>query len=478
MSNFGVTLSSGVSDWQIFQQRDGKANLVLEGTWSWSPEWTWGSEMKDPAVMARVVDEETGMQVIPWTKLPTTVDGVFKGTLHNVPAGGLYRIETTLTYAALEDDFAWAGRGDMRHHVGVGDVYAIAGQSNAAGYAKDIGLDPLELGVHLFRANGQWTLASHPFNDGTGSIFTPNLEAGNAAHSPYLSFGRHVKKSAGYPIGLIAGALGGSPISAWNPEEDGLLYRNLLAMIKTQGSNGIRGVLWYQGCADAFPDPCLSYLERFTKLVEGLRRDLGQPDLPFFTVQLNRWISSGSTPEGDRAWGILREAQRQAAHQIPNVYIVPANDGRLSDFVHNNVASNLAVGERLARQVVRHFHGGKLPCFAPEIEEARKIAENQIELTFQNVIGTLYLFEGDARFGRAQVHPRYTPFTVEDEEGHVPLTEWKATKPNAVLITTARPLVGKAQIHGAHQANPADYLPMDPDSQLPMLSFYGVEVTS
>jgi sialate O-acetylesterase len=45
-----------------------------------------------------------------------------------------------------------------------------------------------------------------------------------------------------------------------------------------------------------------------------------------------------------------------------------------------------------------------------------------------------------------------------------------------ILVTTARPVAERTRLHGAHQANPSDYLPMDTDSQLPMLSFYGVEV--
>jgi hypothetical protein len=380
--------------------------------------------------------------------------------------------------AELEDDYRWGGRGDMRHHIGVGDVFLIAGQSNATGYAKDLGIDPLELGVHVFRANGKWTLATHPLNDGTDSVFPANMEPANPAHSPYLLFAKRVKKAVGYPIGLVAGAFGGSSLSAWNPVEDGVLYRNVLAMIQMQGMGQIRGVLWHQGCADARPSLCDSYLDRFTSFVNALRKDLNQPELPFFTVQLNRLISGCPTQEEDRAWGIVREAQRQAAHSIPHVYVTPSNDGRLSDFVHNGTAANLAIGERMARQVLQHLHAGKLPCFAPEIRCARKIAGDQIELMFNNVVGTLYLFEGDARYGRTPVSSRYSPFSVEDEAGTNPIKECMPLAKESILVTTSRPLVGRTKIHGAHQANPADYLPTDIESQLPMLSFYGVNVTT
>ena len=469
MSVPGVSIKSGVSDWQIVQQHDGKADLKLKG------EWSWPSALREPSVVARVVDEETGMPVLPWTSL-MTADGSFEGTLSGVPAGGLYRIETSLLNADLEDDFQWAGRGDMRHHVGVGDIYLIAGQSNAAGFAKDLAADPPELGVHLFRANGQWTLATHPLNDGTGSIFHENLEPVNAGHSPFLLFAKHIKKAAGYPIGLVAGAFGGSPHSAWNPDESGTLYRNALAMIQTQGTGGVRGILWYQGCADASPSLCSSYFDRFTNVANSFRRDLDQPELPFFTVQLNRWISSGSLPEDDRAWGLLREAQRQAARKIPHVFIIPANDGRLSDFVHNSAAAKLVIGERLARQAARHFHGGKLPCFAPEIALARKQGETQIDLSFSNVTGKLYLFEGDARFCRTPVSRRYNPFTVEDVEGGNPVTDWATSGRDHIVLTTARAIADQAKVHGAFEANPAEYLPVDSATHLPMLSFYGTEV--
>lgn len=42
--------------------------------------------------------------------------------------GGLYRIETCMNHAETNGAIEWATRGDMIHHVGVGDLYVIAGQ--------------------------------------------------------------------------------------------------------------------------------------------------------------------------------------------------------------------------------------------------------------------------------------------------------------------------------------------------------------
>ena len=76
----------------------------------------------------------TGESVVPWTECTVLDSENWTITFPQVPAGGLYRIETYMDYEG------WDGlsctRGDMVHNVGVGDVFVIAGQSNAAGRAK------------------------------------------------------------------------------------------------------------------------------------------------------------------------------------------------------------------------------------------------------------------------------------------------------------------------------------------------------
>ena len=81
----------------------------------------------------------------------------------DVPAGGLYRVETYMEYEGW--DGLSSTRGDMVHNIGVGDVFVAAGQSNAAGRAKDPIEDGPELGVHLLRPSGRWDLATHPLGE-------------------------------------------------------------------------------------------------------------------------------------------------------------------------------------------------------------------------------------------------------------------------------------------------------------------------
>ena len=152
----GVVIKRGASPWQIFQQNEqGFAIIRLSGTahrvrqsfelpleFSAVPE---GSI----TVKARIALESSGESVCPWTVCRTEADGRWSVTFDCVPAGGLYRVETYMEYQGW--DGLSSTRGDMIHNIGVGDVFVVAGQSNAAGRAKNPVEDAPELGVHLLR---------------------------------------------------------------------------------------------------------------------------------------------------------------------------------------------------------------------------------------------------------------------------------------------------------------------------------------
>lgn len=55
-----------------------------------------------------------------------------------------------------------------------------------------------------------------------------------------------------------------------------------------------KAVLWYQGEAEGYEDSAQTYLERFAAFVRHTRAALGQPELPFLTVQLNRCMEGPS----------------------------------------------------------------------------------------------------------------------------------------------------------------------------------------
>lgn len=452
----GVILEKGPADWQILQQQDGRAELETAGSWSLKTG-------TGPAeVYARVVLEDSGETVVPWTLCGSDGQGRWKSRL-SVPAGGLYRLETCLNHGGA--GIEWSDRGDMIRHLGVGDNFVIAGQSNASGFGRDAAYDPPELGVHLLKNDGCWDIAAHPFSDSTRSVHEINTERINAASSPCLSFGKRLKRKLGYPIGLIQTSLGGSPLSRWNPAEDGDLYRNMLDVIASQGGR-VRGILWYQGGGDAEADKCDTYLERFRHFVESLRKDLNDEDLPLLTIQENR----DTRPFDAQAhvwYAKIREAQRRAAGLIPHVFVTSALDCALSDLVHNSAASNIALGERLAGLALGALYGERRYCEAPDADAARLTGRRTVTLTFRHVYDRLYCFEAG---------PRDLAFHIEDGAGEAGIAAYAVQGGNSLVFTLERELQGKAWIHGAHDRNPKGIIPVDAASHIPMLAFYGLEI--
>ncbi len=466
--DFGVTITAGAKPWQIFQQgADGTAAIHLTGMYHLvhlSPELPLAFENvahRKTTVKARVASESTSESVIAWQEATVLDDERWEITFSHVPAGGLYRIETYMDYEG------WDGlsctRGDMVHNIGVGDVFVIAGQSNAAGRAKNPVADEPELGIHVLRSDAEWDLATHPLGETTNAVHVGHYENHNPGHSPWLHFAKILKRSLGYPIGLVPCAYGGAPLRWWNPEENGALFDNMLAMLKDYSLHP-KAMLWYQGEAEGYENAADTYLERFTAFVHHAREALDRPDLPVLTVQLNRCVENPSEAL-DRQWGMVREAQRQAWHTIPHVTVVPAADVAMYDFIHNSSEGNLVIGERCARAALAECYGRAVDWMAPEPDAVILAASDTVRLHFSRIRNWLNPFG---------VPAECLPFEAEDDKGLVKPIAYD-TGNDSLTITFARPLGEKARLHGAWRMNPGMAIPSD-CMRMPMLSFYGVPI--
>ena len=472
---FGVTIESGLSDWQIIQQDgQGFGHVTLNGYWQSDASGGPGT------VEVRVVAQDTGVIAsgdTDWQRATTNLDGTWQITLDRIPAGGLYRIETHLRTSDTAAE--WSVRGDMRHCVGVGDVWVIAGQSNSAGYGRGAYFDPPELGVHLFRNSAHWSLATHPMNDSTDTAHSVNRENGNPAHSPYLHFGRVLKQTLGYPIGLVQTALGGSPLSRWNPSERATdannggnvgadLFDNMTACVQNAGGS-VRGVLWYQGESDTSAELSPTYEARFVAAVQAWRAALNDANLPVITVQLNRVFQKFPTPseaeQAHRGWSVVREAQRAVPHKLSGVMVVPALDLPLSDLIHISPAGNMLLGERMARAALGAVHGRTASYLAPDVQSAVREAQGtRVRLQFANVTSRIDTIDLTGH-----------GFVVEDAQGQTPIIDVTYPGDATVVLVLARALCDVAKVHGAYGFNPPT-TPVDMDRVLPMLGFHGVPV--
>lgn len=481
---WGAFIGAGPADWQVLQQ-DGGGRARIEASGRWAPKESMGLlGAAGGTVELRLVREDSGAPVnagLDWRAAETGADGTWSGALPAVPAGGPYRLETRFNPKGNKLG-EWSLRGDTRHFLGVGDVWLIAGQSNASGYGRSPADDGPELGLHMLRQNGTWALAAHPLNDGTGTVFPASRENYNTGHSPFLHFARALKRELGYPIGLVPCALGGSPLEAWHPDT-GPLFANLKAMVAkaspvsrtaqaghAQAGGRIKGMLWYQGETDAEPGKAHDYLERFLASAAGWRKGLGQSDLPILTVQLARYRSDKPGME-DREWSQVREAQRQAALRADGILVVPALDLPLDDTIHLGTAGNLTLGARLARCALEGVYasgrstGGDASASgwrAPDLIECALEDGQVIRLRFAPVRSRL-----------ESLDPKASPYRVEDADGPLAIDKILYFHRDSVKLFLAKAPRGAVRVSGGYGENP-DTLPLDVERQLPVLAFHGV----
>jgi sialate O-acetylesterase len=286
-------------------------------------------------------------------------------------------------------------------------------------------------------------------------------------------FARDLRKELKVPVGIISSAYGGTPAESWTPEEtlaaDPRLspalekrknypaeYPKLLAEYEQKrpayeasvaaakaagtkppaklnppqpvGNNPylatvlwnsmispllpcpIRGVIWYQGEANAKRAEKYEHLlgsmieawrnrwaSRARESVRGLDRFRwwlhswrASPDFPFLIVQL---ADFNNDPEGSAgtSWARLRDAQTAVADKVPRCGVAVTLG--LGDAEDIHPQRKLEVGQRLAKLARKVAYGQNIPSSGPVLQNARS-AGKEMEVTFQSVHGSLRTVDG------------------------------------------------------------------------------------
>ncbi len=397
-----------------------------------------------------VTHEESGAPVCPPAHLAIENDA-FSCAL-SIPVGGPYLMDICIYDE--ENGYFEKLHGACRRHFFVGDVYLIAGQSNAAGKAGGILHESMELGVMLLRDLRTWDIASAPFSDYDDS-----------KNNMFLHFAKIIKKETGRPVGLIPAAMGGAPLARFLEDERGDLYKKMMAALKKYDI-APKAVLWYQGCSDAGGGrETDEYLERFGKFVQNLRRDLQNEQLPFYTFQLNRIIRPEENPKLARGYDQIREAQRRVGERISGVTVFPTVDGfSMSDFIHASRTSLASYAERLSAAVLHDIYGKGLGVSVPNIASA-ELFGTEIALTFSGVSSYLYDFYCGVR---------HLPISLCDEEGEISISSHRIER-DKIFLSLSRVPVGDTFVSAQTGIDPryiiADYL-----TGIPMLCFSDYKV--
>ncbi len=211
-----------------------------------------------------------------------------------------------------------------------------------------------------------------------------------------LPFATAMVEATGVPVGLVACAHGGTSMEQWNPakKDDGgnSLYGSMMRQFRLAGGK-VKGVLWYQGESDAMnPEAWKTYSQVFTRFIGAVRADFGQPELPFYFVQIGRFVAAAN-PKG---WNAVQDAERLLPERVPNTAVVSVIDLELDDLIHVGTQGLKRAGQRLARIAQRELFG-QVGATTPTLDRVTKGASNTLMVKFKGVnmgVGAPYRSRG------------------------------------------------------------------------------------
>ncbi len=303
------------------------------------------------------------------------------GAIKNLPTGGPYNISIN---------------NQPGIPVYVGDLWILAGQSNMEGVGDLVDVTPPHPRVMLLGMDGEWGEAKEPLHwlvDSPDPVHSGDpasrQERSKNEHKTRtkgaglgLSFAGSMTEALNVPIGLIACAHGGTSMGQWSPDQKGeggkSLYGSMLRQFKLAGGT-VKGVLWYQGESDANPEAAPKYAKTMEDFIAAVRKDFDQPGLPFYLVQIGRWVRPGDGKE----WNIIQDVQRQIPSRILHTGVVSVVDLELDDGIHVGTQGHKRAGHRLANLALRELFGhsgGSTPTFDQAFRDG-----NSVVIAFKGV---------------------------------------------------------------------------------------------
>jgi sialate O-acetylesterase len=222
-----------------------------------------------------------------------------------------------------------------------------------------------------------------------------------------------------------------------------LLYNKMIHPLLPYG---VKGVIWYQGEANAEVPLAYAYRTQFVDLIRQWRQDFGQENLPFLWVQLANF-GIGTDTEKYSPWALLRESQSAALTLPATGQAVTIDVGNPANIHPTN---KQAVGHRLAL-AARHTAYGETLVYSGPVYRDMQIDGSKATLTFELFGGALAArgggsqvqgFEvagGDHRFRPAQATMDGDKVTVSNDAVAHPVAvryAWNENPEHADLVNS------------------------------------------
>ena len=324
----------------------------------------------------------------------------------------------------------------------VGEVWVCSGQSNMVLGQRNI--VSAEVGnrrrIRFFKTPLNSSMQPQDDTKGSWMVCTPENAAALFPSATGYYFAVDLEKARNAPVGMIQSAWSGTAIEPWiditafersdsyrktaeklrntNPapaqpeappateagaegdrkpqnKEAGRFSRTptgiFNAMINPHVPYAIKGVLWYQGEANAQTEKrSEEYATLLPLLISSWRNAWRQGDFPFLYVQLPAFTT-------DRAWPRLRNSQLKTL-AVPNTGMAVALDLNPTDNLHP--PHKEAVGQRLALLARKIAYGEKIVASGP-LYKAHRIEGGKVRIAFTETGGGLTAGEPPPLYRRA-----------------------------------------------------------------------------
>ena len=369
-----------------------------------------------------------------WAKKTVTViagsDGSWSVPVATIKAGGPYTIQFAASNTIIVENVllgeVWlaSGQSNMEFFMGKMGNGSYTGVIN---YQEEIKAADYPMIRTIDVPN---KVADEPQADFTGQWKICSPQTADTFSAVAYYFARAIHRVTGYPVGIINATWGGTPVESWTRkdilekdsgfnaiierykkqcEEYPAVYENFtLALDKWKADtnkakaaaprepigprhnnspyklyNGmiapllnytLKGVIWYQGEANA--GRAAQYGRLFPGMIEGWRQDFNHKKMPFYFVQISPHRSQN--PE-------IRQAQLQTLLHTPYTGMAVTTDNGDSLDIHPR--NKKLVGERLSLWAIKNDYGKKDTVASGPIYDHMKMEGNKIRLYFNNAVG-------------------------------------------------------------------------------------------
>lgn len=250
-------------------------------------------------------------------------------------------------------------------YVGVGDIFVIAGQSNASGRgtAKQVYSHPT-LKASLNRNSYVWSELIDWTDNPTGAL-DPVANDGvttSAYGSVWPPLATLIMADQNVPVAFIPVPLGGTSISQWLPDTENryntaTLYGAMLRRIRWAAPDGVKAVLWWQGETDAgntYIMPAETYADYLGVLAQHIYTDFGVPTFAAKIFQLTGLPAI-------RTWAIHKGVDL-AIEANPDILFLGAD---LSDMLPDDTAAvHITTNAKLQEAALRWWNALEATVYA------------------------------------------------------------------------------------------------------------------